>query len=67
MLYNIELPKGCIFSWSDILFFIGVIHYQLCEYETAIKYFEESYNEKRMSGTLYSLEKYLQPREQVSE
>ena len=50
---------GEIFKWSDILFFIGVIHFELKEYETAIKYFEESENEKKVNGTLYSLGKYL--------
>ena len=50
-----------MFKWSDILFFIGVIHYELEEYETAVKYFEESYNEKRMGNTLTSLEKYIYP------
>lgn len=50
---------GEIFKWSDILFFIGVIHFELKEYETAIKYFEESENEKKANGTLYSLGKYI--------
>ena len=50
---------GDIFKWSDILFFIGVIHYQLGEYQTAIKYFQESLNEKKTNNTLVSLWPYL--------